>query len=104
MTTELSDEPSGDGVAEDDDHTLREIDWREAPSVICEAVIGQANAGGVHRFVMAEIAVNPTPGAKLPKLRTTINMVVPHVALPGIIAALQDALDSVEVRRQSDEK
>lgn len=68
-------------------------DWRDVPTIVGEFVVGHAYAGGATRLLLGELLFNEDENATMPKIRPTVNLLIPNVAIPVLIAELQSALD-----------
>lgn len=74
-------------------HPFFKTEWRPHPTVFADVALGHSHAAGVTRVVMGEVAFNEEPGATTPKYQPVFTLAIPTMAIPGLIAYLQEVVD-----------
>jgi len=74
--------------------------WRETPTIFAEMVIGHAHAAGIARVVLGEVSFNPEPGATLPLIRPVLNLTIPVISIPSLIASLTEIQNNVAAQAE----
>lgn len=70
------------------------VDFREVPTVFADYAMSFATAGNVARILMGELVFDHGEGAQSPRARSTVNLAIPLVAIPNLIALLQQVLET----------
>jgi hypothetical protein len=66
-----------DEAKKEDDTQTPVIYWHDhVPTIFADAILANAYTNGIHRIVLGEVVFDPAPGATIPAMRPSANLVV----------------------------